>query len=78
MKWIIPLLTILYLSFNYDKGTLLVLSDGSRWKINEKDAEVTALWIVPVPIKIEKGTDETYPYILNNLQTKQKVKADKS
>jgi hypothetical protein len=77
MNFFITLLAHLFLSFNYDNGSTLELSDGSKWTISPDDTSVTSLWLIPMEIQIEPSNDKTYPYILINLQTKQKVKAKK-
>lgn len=78
MNFFITLLTHLFLTFNYNNGATLELTDGSKWSIAPDDIPTTALWLVPMEIKIEPSTNQTYPYLLNNLQTKQKVKAKKA
>ena len=77
MNFFITLLAHLFLSFNYDNGSTLELTDGSKWAISPDDKAVTSLWLIPMEIQIEQTSDKTYPYLLINLQTKQKVKAQK-
>lgn len=78
MNFFITLLAHLFLTFNYQNGAILELSDGSKWSISPDDIDITSMWLVPMEIQIEKSNDEKFPYLLNNLQTKQKVKAQKS
>ena len=77
MNFFITLLARLFLTFNYDQGALLELSDGSKWTIAPDDNKVTGLWLVPMEIEIINSNDPSYPYILYNVQTKQKVQAKK-
>lgn len=77
MNLFITLLTHLFLTFNYSNGAVLELTDGSKWAIAPDDISTTALWLVPMEITIEPSKNQTYPYILSNLQTKEKVKAKK-
>lgn len=77
MLWIFYLAARLYLSFNYDAGMTLELSDGSKWTIRPEDTVVTSVWIVPVEVEIQKSQDKDYPYSLHNISTKQTVKAKK-
>lgn len=77
MNFFITLLARLFLTFNYDQGATLELSDGSIWSVSPDDTKITGLWLVPMEIEIQNSNDPSYPYILNNLQTKQKVQAKK-
>jgi hypothetical protein len=77
MSHFFSFLLALYLSFNFNQGSILELSDGSKWRINPDDTKYTSLWLVPMEIQIESSDNPSYPFILNNLQTKQKVKASK-
>lgn len=78
MNFFITLLAHLFLTFNYNNGAVLELSDGSKWSISPEDTQTTSLWLVPMEIEIENSNDPIYPYLLSNLQTKQKVKAQKT
>jgi hypothetical protein len=77
MDFLFSLICALYLSFNFDNGSSLELSDGSRWKIHPDDIDQTSIWLTPMEIEIEPVNDKSYPYILYNLDTKQRVKASK-
>lgn len=77
MNLFLVFLASLYLSYNFNDGSLLVLSDGSKWKISPNDTAITELWLVPMEIEIENSNDTRYPFLLKNLQTKQQVKAEK-
>jgi hypothetical protein len=78
MNLILSLFAVLYLSFNFNQGALIELSDGSTWSVSPNDIPKTALWLTPMPIEIEKSSDPDYSYTLNNLQLKQKVLANKN
>ncbi len=78
MKKIVQVLFTLYLSYNYNNGSLLELSDGSRWTIKPNDVSITAFWITPMEIDIkEDQSDQAFPYKLTSYETKQSVAANK-
>jgi len=77
MTNILRILFTLYLSFNLNKGSLLELSDGSRWIINPDDTAFSVLWLQPSEIDVQESKDQTYPYKLTNWDTKQSVRAKK-
>jgi len=77
MNFLFSILCALYLSFNFDSGSELELSDGSRWEIAADDTATTAIWLTPMEIEIKPSTDKDYPYLLKNLGTNQVVKAKK-
>ena len=77
LAWIFYILARLYLSFNFDGGSTLELSDGSKWQINPEDTDKTSLWVLPAEIEISTSKDVAYPNYLYNVNTKQQVKAKK-
>lgn len=78
MNPLFAFLMALYLSFNYQQGSVLELTDGSCWAINPDDTNITSLWLIPMQIDITTTTkNPEYPFILKNLQTKQTVQAKK-
>ena len=48
----------LYISENMDNGARLQLSDGSLYEISPDDTEISAGWLLPFPLKIEKTEDQ--------------------
>lgn len=68
----------LSLSINIDNGQKLELSDGSIWEVHPQDVDISAVWITPVPLQIEKSTNSTYPFLLKNTRTQMSVRARKS
>jgi hypothetical protein len=68
----------LSLSINIDNGQKLQLSDNSIWEVHPQDVDISAVWITPFPLKIEKSTNPTYPFLLKNTRTQMSVRARKS
>ncbi|MCB1072521.1 MAG: hypothetical protein H7A41_00230 [Chlamydiales bacterium] len=60
---------------NLHGGKVLVLSDGSTWEVAPQDLKVSGTWILPVPLKIEKSTNPSYPYRLININSNSSVLA---
>jgi hypothetical protein len=75
MSFFSTLLALIYLSYNMSNGSMLVLSDGSRWDINPDDQKKTSLWMTPMEIQVKPSNNQTYPYMLVNMQTKENVLA---
>jgi hypothetical protein len=50
-------------------GTLLVLSDGSRWSVRIGDNTLSACWYPTQHVTIDKSDDPGYPYRIKNLNT---------
>ncbi len=79
MKQFIQILLTLYLSYNYNNGALLELSDGSRWSIKPEDVSITAYWITPMEIDIKDNqADKDFPFRLTSYETKQSVSANRN
>lgn len=68
----------LSLSINIDNGQKLQLSDDSIWEVYPQDVDISAVWITPFPLQIEKSTNPTYPFLLKNTRTQMSVRARKS
>lgn len=68
----------LSLSINIDNGQKLQLSDNSIWEVHPQDVDISAVWITPFPLQIEKSTNPTYPFLLKNTRTQMSVRARKS
>lgn len=68
----------LSLSINIDNGQKLQLSDGSIWEVQPQDVDISAVWITPFPLQIEKSTNPTYPFLLKNTRTQMSVRVRKS
>ena len=68
----------LSLSINIDNGQKLQLSDGSIWEVHPQDVDISAVWITPFPLQIEKSTNPMYPFLLKNTRTQMSVRARKS
>jgi hypothetical protein len=68
----------LSLSINIDNGQKLQLSDDSIWEVHPQDVDISAVWITPFPLEIEKSTNPTYPFLLKNTRTQMSVRARKS
>lgn len=78
MKLLLSALFALYLSFNYDQGATLELSDGSKWTIAEEDRNITSVWLTPMEIEITQNKiDSNYPYSLQSVETQQSVSANR-
>lgn len=58
---------------NLHNGKILVLSDGSTWLVSPDSLSISASWVAPTPLKIEKSNDPTYPYIIKQIETPQSV-----
>jgi hypothetical protein len=75
MSFLSTLLALIYLSYNMANGGVLVLSDGTRWEINPQDQSKTSLWMTPMEIEVKPSDNQSYPYMLVNMQTKETVYA---
>lgn len=60
---------------NLHGGKVLILSDGSSWEIAPQDLNISQLWILPVPLKIEKSNNSTYPYRIINMNSNSAILA---
>ena len=60
---------------NLHGGKLLVLSDNSRWEVAPQDLHISETWIIPVPLKIEKSNNPSYPYQITNLNSRSTILA---
>lgn len=70
-----PAKKTMYLSENLSKGQILVMSDGSRYKINPNDISTSALWLFPISVEIGQSTDPNYPLTITNTSSKSVVRA---
>lgn len=52
-----------------DNGGILILDDGSRWKVSPWDKFKTKLWLADERIKIGRSSSIVYPYSLKNLES---------
>lgn len=60
---------------NLHGGKVLVLSDGSKWEIAPQDLHLSSSWILPVPMKVEKSNNQTYPYRITDINSQSSVLA---
>ena len=60
---------------NLHGGKVLVLSDGSTWEVAPQDLTISQSWILPVPLKIEKSNNTSYPYRIINTNSNSSVLA---
>lgn len=60
---------------NLHGGKVLILSDGSKWEIAPQNLNISSTWILPVPLKVEKSHNATYPYRITNTNSMSSVLA---
>lgn len=56
-----------------EKGTILLLTDGSIWEV--RDPSVISNWSIGDTIRVDPANDSRYPYMLNNTQRQTRVNA---
>jgi len=52
-----------------EDGTVVTLSDGSRWKMREGDISKAITWYPTQHIIVMENDSDIYPYRLKNLNT---------
>jgi hypothetical protein len=59
-----------------DNGSVIVLTDGSVWKVAIDDTDFTSGWLGPAPVQIKKEEEEdgSYSYYMTNTWTNKTVK----
>ncbi len=60
---------------NLHGGKILVLSNRTSWEIAPQDLSTSQTWILPVPLKVEKSNNPTYPYRIINTNSNTSVLA---
>ncbi len=58
---------------NLHGGRVLMLNDHSIWEVSPSDIEYTQLWVTPFPVKISRGRNPKYPFVLTNLASETSV-----
>jgi hypothetical protein len=65
----------LYLTFNYQNGAVLELSNGATYAIAKRDQLYTAYWITPFFVQLDQSHDPDFPVRITNLTTGTSVDA---
>jgi hypothetical protein len=65
----------LTLEENLHNGRMIKLSDGSLWEIAPQNLHISEVWILPIPIEVEKSDHHIYPYYLVNKTSQTRVLA---
>lgn len=60
---------------NIDRGAFILLDDDSLWEVTRLETLDASLWMRLESIRVIAGDDPTYPYLLINTDTKDKVNA---
>ena len=59
-----------------DKGAMLFMTDGTAWKINPEQLDISSTWQPPCLIEIdEKSDSKNYDYTLTHTDTNISVTA---
>ena len=64
-----------YLSENLDNGAHLRMSDGSLYEVAPENRNISSAWLLPFPLKVEMTQDLTYPYLLIDPNSDERVRA---
>lgn len=58
-----------------DKGKVIVLTDGTAWRVANDDADYTSGWLGPATVRVKKKKrdDGTYMYFMTNTWTNKTV-----
>jgi hypothetical protein len=65
-----------YIEGNYNRGSMIVLDDGSMWDIDPVDTMIAALWDNSAVITVSSTTAGKYEYVLSNSEDGKDVRAN--
>jgi hypothetical protein len=63
------------LSGVHDKGVVLELEDGSRWKVYAGFVAMSSMWSVGEMIRVKTNRNPEYPYTLINVHRNEQLEA---
>jgi len=58
---------------NLYAGEVLKLSDGTIWQVAPDDQTISQIWLFSFPVKVEPSGDASYPYTIENENSKTKL-----